>query len=67
MSIFYFLLTNQNISVTSCSQERRIMSDHTTSYHQPVKTAVSPRSSPLGTYRQEERLRLSDGNYILMT
>ena len=40
MSVFYFLLTNQNIYVTSSFQEKRIMSDHTTSYHQPVKTDV---------------------------
>ena len=32
----------------------------------PAKTSVSPRS-PLGTFRAEERLRLSDGNSILMT
>ena len=31
------------------------------------KTAVSPRSSPLGTFREKERLRLSDRNSILMT
>ena len=30
------------------------------------KTAVSPRSSPLGTFRAEERLRLSDRNSILI-
>ena len=40
MSVFYFLLTNQNIYVTSSFQEKRIMSDHMTSYHQPVKTDV---------------------------
>ena len=40
MSIFYFLLTNQNIYVTSSFQEQRIMSDHTTSSRQPVKTDV---------------------------
>ena len=40
MSIFYFLLTNQNKYVTSSFQEQRIMSDHTTSSHQPVKTDV---------------------------
>ena len=34
---------------------------------QPAKTCVSPRSSPLGTFREEERLRLSDKNSILMT
>ncbi|MCO0615624.1 hypothetical protein M8756_20395, partial [Lutimaribacter sp. EGI FJ00015] len=34
---------------------------------QPAKTSVSPRSSPLGTFREEERLRLSDRNSILMT
>ena len=28
---------------------------------------ISPRSSPLGTFRMEERLRLSDRNSILMT
>ena len=33
----------------------------------PAKTSVSPRSSPLGTFRAEERLRLSDRNSILMT
>ena len=32
-----------------------------------AKTSVSPRSSPLGTFRVEERLRLSDRNSILMT
>ena len=31
------------------------------------ETSVSPRSSPLGTFREEERLRLSDRNAILMT
>ena len=31
------------------------------------ETSVSPRSSPLGTFREEERLRLSDRNSILMT
>ena len=34
---------------------------------QPAKTSVSPRSSPLGTFRAEERLGLSDRNSILMT
>ena len=34
---------------------------------QPAKTSVSPRSSPLGTFRAEERLRLSNRNSILMT
>ena len=29
--------------------------------------SVSPRSSPLGTFRAEERLRLSGRNSILMT
>ena len=33
----------------------------------PAKTSVSPRSSPLGTFRAEERLPLSDRNSILMT
>ena len=33
----------------------------------PVNTAVSPCSSQLGTIHQEERLRLSDRNSILMT
>ena len=33
----------------------------------PAKTSVSPRSSPLGTFRLEERLQLSDRNSILMT
>ena len=32
-----------------------------------AKTSVSPRSSPMGTFREEERLRLSDRNSILMT
>ena len=40
MRIFYFLLTNQNKYVTSSFQEQRIMSDHTTSSHQPEKTDV---------------------------
>ena len=31
------------------------------------KTAISPRSSPLGTFREEERLRLRDRNSTLMT
>ena len=31
-----------------------------------AKTAVSPRSLPLGTFREEERLRLSDRNSILI-
>ena len=34
---------------------------------QPAKTSVSPRSSPLGAFHAEERLRLSDRNSILMT
>ena len=34
---------------------------------QPAKTSVSPRSSPLSTFRAEERLRLSNRNSILMT
>ena len=34
---------------------------------QPAKTSVSPRSSPLGTLRAEERRRLRDRNSILMT
>ena len=33
----------------------------------PTNTAVSLCSSPLGTFRQEERVRLSDRNSILMT
>ena len=33
----------------------------------PVNTAVSPCSSSLGTFHQEERLHLSDRNSILMT
>ena len=32
-----------------------------------MKTSVSPRSSPLGTFHAEESLRLSDRNSILMT
>ena len=32
-----------------------------------ANTAVSPRSSPLETFREEERLRLSDRNSILVT
>ena len=32
-----------------------------------AKTSVSPGSSPLGTFREEERLRLSGRNSILMT
>ena len=34
---------------------------------QPAKTSVSLRSSPLWTFRPEERLRLSCRNSILMT
>ena len=33
---------------------------------QPAKTSVSPRSSPMGTFHAEERLRLSGRNSILM-
>ena len=33
----------------------------------PAKTAVSTRSSPLETFREEKRLLLSDRNSILMT
>ena len=33
---------------------------------QPAKTFVTPRSSPLGTFRAEECLRLSGRNSILM-
>ena len=33
----------------------------------PAKTAVSPLSSPLETFREEKRPRLSDRNSILMT
>ena len=36
-------------------------------HSQPAKTSVSPRSSPLGTFRKDERLRLSGRNSILMT
>ena len=36
-------------------------------YCYPAKTAVSPRTSPLGTFCKKERLRLSDRNPILMT
>ena len=32
-----------------------------------MKTSVSPRSSPSGTFRKEERLRLRVRNSILMT
>ena len=32
-----------------------------------MKTAISPRSSPLETFRKEEHLRLSDRNSVLMT
>ena len=32
-----------------------------------AKASFSPHSSPLGTFRAEERLRLSDRNSILMT
>ena len=34
---------------------------------QPAKTSISPRSSPLGTFRTKERLKLSGRNSILMT
>ena len=34
---------------------------------EPANIAVSPSSSPPGTFRAEERLRLSDRNSILMT
>ena len=33
---------------------------------QHAKTSISPRSSPPGTFREEERLRLSSRNSILM-
>ena len=36
-------------------------------YSQPAKKSVSPHSSPMGTFRAEERLRLSGRNSILMT
>ena len=36
-------------------------------FSHPVNTAESPRSSSLGTSHQEERLHLSDRNFILMT
>ena len=36
-------------------------------HSQPAKTSVSPRSSLLGTFREDERLRLSGRNSILMT
>ena len=32
-----------------------------------METAVSPSSSPLGTFRAEERLRVGERNSILMT
>ena len=35
--------------------------------NKPAKASVSPRSSPPGTFRKEERLRISDRNSILMT
>ena len=34
---------------------------------QPAKTSVSPRSSPPGKFREEERLRLRGRKSILMT
>ena len=36
-------------------------------FQQPAKTSVSPRSPSLGTFRAEERVRLSDRNSMLMT
>ena len=36
-------------------------------HSQPAKTSVSPHSSPLGTFRKDERLRLRGRNSILMT
>ena len=33
----------------------------------PAKISVSPRSSPLETFREKESLRLSDSYSILMT
>lgn len=33
----------------------------------PMNTAVSPFSLPLGTFHQEEHLRISNRNSILMT
>ena len=38
--ILFSLNQSKYIYVTSSFQEKRIMSDHTTSYHQPVKTDV---------------------------
>ena len=43
------------------------VNNHLREFNWPAKISVSPRSSPLGTFRAEERLRLSDRNSILMT
>ena len=64
--------------ISGINWESQYLGQVTTRYLLPVshlrprlyvetKTSVSPRSSPLGTFREEERLRLSDRNSILMT
>ena len=49
------------------SSPARIWTCTPTSSSAKSEASVSPRSSPLGTFRVEERLRLSDRNSILMT
>ena len=56
---FLYRKTIPNLSLTKYNKIKYIML-------LPTKTFVSPRSSPLGTFRAEERLRLRDRNSILM-
>ena len=49
------------------SDQDGVLVGHMSFQEQPAKTSVSPHSSPPGTFREEERLRLSSRNSILMT
>ena len=58
----------KDCKITGALQYPKISPDMINDWHPyPVKTSVSPYSSPLGTFRLEERLRLSGKNSILMT
>ena len=68
-SLVFYL--SEKVVVNDCIQLSILNIQHESLFQQsviqPAKTTVSPRSSPLRTFRSEERLRLSDRNSILMT
>ena len=68
-SLVFYL--SEKVVVNDCIQLSILNKQHESLFQQsviqPAKTTVSPRSSPLRTFRSEERLRLSDRNSILMT